>query len=98
MVDAGKVIEDELPSSSSIAYELSKLEPVELEDARKQGLLKGNVTRTQIRSWRREKNLTSLRDVSGEAKRRIKEGLIRRISRLEAELDKAREELMRLDA
>jgi hypothetical protein len=97
MVDTGKVLEDELPSSSSIAYELSKLEPVELEDARRHGLLKGNVTRTQIRSWRREKNLASLHDVSGQARGRLREALIRRVSRLEAELGKAREELQRLD-
>jgi hypothetical protein len=97
MIDTGKVIEDELPSSSSIAYELSKLEPIELEDARKQGLLKGTVTRTQIRNWRREKNLACLKDVSGESKRRIREGLVRRITRLESELGKAREEIRRLD-
>lgn len=98
MVDTGKVLEDELPSSSSIAYELSKLEPVELEDARKQGLLKGNVTRTQIRSWRRDKNLANLHDISGQAKGRLREALIRRIGRLETELGKAREELKQLDA
>jgi hypothetical protein len=96
MVDTGKVIEDELPSSASIAYELSKLAPVELENARQHGLLKSNVTRTQIRNWRREKSLQDLNAVSGSAKARLREALLRRVTRLEAELAKAREELNHL--
>jgi hypothetical protein len=97
MVDEGKVLDSELPSSASIAYELSKLEPIEIEDARKAGLLKGNVTRTQIRLWRREKQLDNLRDLSTVGKERQREALKRRITRLQSELSKAKEELRRFD-
>lgn len=98
MVDTGKVLEEELPSSPSIAYELSKLEPIEIEDARQQGLLRANTTRAQIREWRREKTLAALSSVRGDSRQRLKAALIQRIEKLETDLSKAREELRRLDA
>jgi hypothetical protein len=98
LVDTGKVLADELPSSASIAYELSKLAPVDLEDARRSGLLRGNVTRNQIRSWRREKSLTDLRAVSRESRARMRESLQRRIERLQQDLANAKEELKRLES
>lgn len=98
MVDTGKVLEDELPSSPSIAYELSKLEPLELEEARKQGLLKANTTRAQIRDWRRGKSLSGLSEISEESRHRLKAALMKKIEKLELDLARARDELHHLDA
>jgi len=98
MIDGGRLVEEELPSSASIAYELSKLEPVDLQEARERGLLAGAVTRTQIRAWKREKTLAGFKDVSSQSRRLLKDALVRRIARLEEELRKAREELMKIDA
>ena len=97
MVDTGKVLEDELPSSPSIAYELSKLEPLELEEARKQGLLRSTTTRAQLRDWRRGKSLSGLSGISDESRQRLKVALVKKIEKLEIDLARARDELKHLD-
>lgn len=97
MVDTGRVLEEELPSSPSIAYELSKLEPIDLEDARRQGLLKATTTRAEIREWRRDKSLAGLKAISDETKQRLRAALLKRIDKLESDLQKARTELQHLD-
>ena len=97
MIDGGRIQDHELPSSPSIAYELSKYEPYELEDARKLGLLTPTVSRVELRKWRRDRSLANLTTVSDHSKNMLKSALTKRIHKLREQLRASEEELKRLD-
>ena len=97
MIDGGRLQDHEVPSSPSIAYELSKYEPFELEDARKRGLLTSTVSRLQLRNWRRDRSLANLGGVSEHSKGMLRGALSKKISKLREQLQSAEQELAKLD-
>jgi hypothetical protein len=97
MIDGGRLQDHEVPSSPSIAYELSKYEPFELEDARKRGLLISTVSRAQLRNWRRDRSLASLGEISEHSKKMLRSALTKRIIKLRGQLTAAEEELAKID-
>jgi hypothetical protein len=97
MIDGGRLQDHEVPSSPSIAYELSKYEPFELEDARKRGLLTSTVSRQQLRNWRRDRSLANLGGVSEHSKSMLRGAMLKKIAKLREQLQLAEQELAKLD-
>jgi hypothetical protein len=53
-VDSGRLLEPECPGAYSVAYQITLLNPGELELARKRGLVRPDVTRTEVIRFRQE--------------------------------------------
>ena len=93
MVDTGRVLEEELPTSSATAYEFASLDAGALERAKREGVLRPDVKRPEVKAWKRR-----VLAVAGEGSAaRQKAALQARIARLEAELAEAQAALRRLE-
>lgn len=63
MVDAGRVPERLLPGSYSAAYQIALLEPDELQEAQRRGLISPRTSRSAVIAFRRERSRTSKDEV-----------------------------------
>ena len=90
MERSGKITLDRLPGSYTTIYLLATMEPVAVEQALADGIVRPDVRRTEILAWRRERfgfgrsrqELEALR----ERLRRERERLDSELARIEAEL------------
>ncbi|WP_426960033.1 hypothetical protein [Muricoccus radiodurans] len=89
-VDEGRIPEDRLPPSYTIAYLLSTFDPSLLEEAKKADLLRPDVKRAEILRFREERRPADARAQALQAQR---EKLLRERRRLDAELARIEREL-----
>ncbi len=96
-VDSGRLPFESCPSSYATAYQIAMLSDAQLEIAKQKGLIRINVTRSEIVSFRKELKSGSAPVNEGEtkAKRAL---LLRKQKRLEFNLKQVLDEIARLDA
>jgi hypothetical protein len=58
-VASGRLVEDEMPGSYSVAYQIALMDPGTIEKARSRNLVRPNVTRTELIAFRREITTTA---------------------------------------
>lgn len=95
-IDTGRLTLDVLPGAESVAYQIVTMKPDELERAKSVGLIRPDVTRSQLIAFKR-----SLRPATAEAGGAEADGTVRRktllaeYARHKARLAEIRETLMR---
>jgi hypothetical protein len=95
-VDGGRIPEPKLPQAASVAYQLATLKPDDLAAADQDGLVRPDLRRPEIITWKRERMLQSA-GANNESLTRRRARLAEIIRRHEEELEKARRELAELD-
>jgi hypothetical protein len=93
MVDAGRVLETELPSSSATAYEFASLDRDVLELAKREGVLRPNVKRQEVKAWKRRMLALGASQTESDTLAVRRKALLQRIAQLEAGLAEAHAEL-----
>ncbi len=95
-VDCGRIPEPKLPQAASVAYQLATLKPDDLAAADQDGLVRPDLRRPEIVTWKRER-LRQSAGANHESLTRRRVRLAEIIRRHEEELEKARRELAELD-
>ncbi|WP_144404721.1 DUF3102 domain-containing protein [Belnapia sp. F-4-1] len=95
-VDCGRIPEPKLPQAASVAYQLATLKPDDLAAANQDGLVRPDLRRPEIITWKRER-LCRQAGGNHEALTRRRARLAEIIRRHEEELEKARRELAQLN-
>lgn len=95
-VDCGRIPEPKLPQAASVAYQLATLKPDDLAAADHDGLVRPDLRRPEIITWKRER-LRRQTGANHEALTRRRARLAEIIRRHEEDLEKARRELAELD-
>ena len=95
-VDSNSIPIADCPGSYSTAYQIAMLKPVELELAKKRGLVRPNVTRREIKAFRAELRNGPLR-VSWHPTETERDRLVARETALSEELVLVRERIKELD-
>ena len=95
MVDTGRVLEAELPTNATTAYQLAVLSSTELAEARQMGLVRPDLKRPEIISWKRERACAVLGSNS-ERIARERDRILRRMAALDEERARLEAELVAL--